>query len=320
LYACPEQRVQRGPRPDARDASRWPPSYALNSATPACGRTLPGFFHREIVLPHVVEDARSSGELGGGLTLEDDVVVLRSSAGVGRVPEMTQVMPEIWPIWPRCLSSTFRSPRTITSSSRRPSSRTTRYTSSKTFNSARFIRIGVDIDQRERERLVGDGPRTRNQPTSGSRCNRSSGSATVYSCERSTSMVPGRKRTRTALCCWSCQPGPDHVIVLPSVGVDQFDKVRQQVVIGRANLLDRDQVEIADDPGQDVHHLGLARLGFAKDLDIESGHADRAVERAGGGAKGSLAAVSEWPSHLRARSGCRRSLAGRISGRRPRRR
>ncbi len=35
----------------------------------------------------------------------------------------------------------------------------------------------------------GGGPRTRNQPTSGSRCNRSSGSATVYSAERSISML-----------------------------------------------------------------------------------------------------------------------------------
>ena len=39
-----------------------------------------------------------------------------------------------------------------------------------------FVGIGVDVDQRKGECLLGGGPRTRNQPTSGSRCRRSSGS------------------------------------------------------------------------------------------------------------------------------------------------
>ena len=104
----------------------------------------------------------------------------------------------------------------------------------------------------------GGGPRTRNQPTSGSRCKQIV--RIVDGVERrAIDLDAGRVEDERVLLFarGAAQSRTDHVVVVPAGGVQHVDELRQDVLL-RADLLHGHDVELADDLDQQRRD---ARLG-----------------------------------------------------------
>ena len=80
---------------------------------------------------------------------------------------------------------------------------------------------------------------------------------------------------RYGLCDYFGHPAAERVLVMMGSGAETAQETVEQVIVFRANLLHGDDVKVADDEGQGLHHVRLLGLFVAKHLDVERSDADR---------------------------------------------
>ena len=141
----------------------------------------------------------------------------------------------------------------------------------------RFVGIGVNVDQRKREGLVGR--RTAHAKPAHQRLAMQQVVGIGHRVQRvAIDLDAGRVEDERVLllALGAPQPRADHVIVVPAGGVDRVDELRQDVLL-RANLLNGDDVEVANDLGQQAAHARVRQLLLAEHLNVERSDANRAA-------------------------------------------
>ncbi len=123
-----------------------------------------------------------------------------------------------------------------------------------------FVGIGMDVDQREGEGLIGWRPADTKPADQRLAVQHVVGIG--HGVEgRAVGLDAGGVEDVGVLffAVGAAQPWTDEIVVMAAGGVDQVDEAGQDIVGLGPHFLDRHDVELADDVGQDVHHAPACR-------------------------------------------------------------
>ena len=146
-----------------------------------------------------------------------------------------------------------------------------------------LVRVGVDVDHPEGERLrVRDDPRAETDMHGGPM---ELVGGIGDDADRSRIDLDPIHVVKEAVLLLAHRPplaGADDPVVPAAVGVHRVDEAGDHPVRLRPHLLDGNDVELADDAGEDLHDVRLGDLRFAEHLDVERGD-ENCIPRPRGG-------------------------------------